>query len=98
MMVAQATTITWELMRYECMKVKILVYQGRFAAETIYRKSYESLATEGEPKEFKTSAKKWTQHYFADPEYRKSYAAKLEAAGYGAGAIELKVFSALSTR
>ncbi len=92
MMVYQATTITWELMRYERMKVKIRVYNGRSAAEAIYRKSYENLATEGEPKEFKSSARKWTQHYFADPEYRKAYAAKLEAAGYGAGAVEAEAF------
>lgn len=67
MMVWQATSITRELMRYERIKVKIPVYQGRSAAEAIYRKTYENLATEGEPKEFKNSAKKWTQHYFADP-------------------------------
>ena len=30
--------------------------------------------------------------YFADPEFRKAYAAKLEAAGYGAGAIEAEAF------
>jgi hypothetical protein len=92
MMVQRATTITWEMMRYERIKVKILVYQGHFAAEAVYRKSYENLATEGEPKEFKNSVRKWTQHYFADPEYRAAYAAKLEAGGYGAGAIEAEGF------
>jgi hypothetical protein len=92
MMVWQAATITWEMMRYERIKVKILVYQGRFAAEAVYRKSYENLATEGEPKEFKNSVRKWTQHYFADPEYRAAYAAKLEAGGYGADAIEAEGF------
>jgi hypothetical protein len=92
MMVKQATSITWELMRYERMKVNILVYQGRSAAEAVYRKSYENLATEGEPKEFKNSVRKWTQHYFADPEYRAAYAAKLEAGGYGADAIEAEGF------
>ncbi len=92
MMVQRATTITWEIMRYECIKVKIVVYQGRFAAEAVYRKSYENLATEGEPKEFKNSVRKWTQHYFADPEYRAAYAAKLEAGGFGAGAVEAEAF------
>jgi hypothetical protein len=92
MMVKQATTITWEMMRYERIKVKILVYQGRFAAEAVYRKSYENLATEGEPKEFRNSIRKWTQHYFADPGYRKAYAAKLESAGYGADAVAVEVF------
>ena len=92
MMVKQATSITWEMMRFERMKIKIQVYHGRSAVEAIYRKTYETLATDGEPKEFKNSAKKWTQHYFTDPEYRKAYAAKLEAAGYGAGAVEVETF------
>ena len=92
MMVKQATTITWEIMRHERFKVKILIYEGRFAVEAIYRKTYENLATDGEPKEFKSSAKKWTEHYFTNPEYRKAYAAKLESGGYGAGAIEVEAF------
>jgi hypothetical protein len=32
--------------------------------------------------------RKWAQHYFANPEYRRVYAAKLEAAGAGAGEAE----------
>jgi len=92
MMVYRATTITWELMRYERLKVKILVYQGRFAAEAVHRRAHEYLATEGEPKNISNSGKKWSQHYFTDPEYRKAYAAKLEAAGFGDGAIDAEAF------
>jgi hypothetical protein len=91
-LVYQATMVTWDLMRLERMKVKILTYQGRFAAENIYRKTSDNLGTEGEAKEAATPARKWAQHYFADPEFRKAYAAKLEAAGYGAGAIEAEAF------
>ena len=92
LLVYLATTVTWDLMRLERMKVKILAYQGRFAAESIYRRTCDNLGTEGEPKEVASSARKWAQHYFSDPEYRKAYAAKLEAAGYGAGAIEAEGF------
>jgi hypothetical protein len=97
-MVQRATTITWEMMRYERIKVQILVYQGRFAAEAVYRKSYENLATEGEPKEFKNSLRKWTQHYFADPEYRAAYAASSKPADTAPTRSKPRVFSARCIR
>jgi hypothetical protein len=92
LLVYQATTITWELMRLDRMKIKILAYQNRHAAEVVYRRTFENLPAEGESEDIKTSARKWGRRYFADPEFRKAYAAKLEAAGYGAGAIEAEAF------
>jgi hypothetical protein len=92
MLVYQATMITWQLMRLERMKVKILAYQQRPAAETVYRRTFDNLSAEGNSGDSKASARKWGLSYFADPEYRKAYAAKLEAAGYGAGAVEAEAF------
>jgi hypothetical protein len=92
MLVYQATMITWQLMRLERMKVKILAYQQRPAAETVYRRTFDNLSAEGNSGDSKASARKWGRSYFADPDYRKAYAAKLEAAGYGAGAVEAEAF------
>jgi hypothetical protein len=91
-LVYQATMVTWDLMRLERMKVKILASQKRPAAESVFRRSFDNVAAEGESEDIKTSARKWGRRYFADPEYRRAYAAKLEAAGYGAGAIEAEAF------
>jgi hypothetical protein len=92
LLVYQATMVTWELLRLERTKVKVLKYQGRFAAEVVYRKSYESLTGEADSKGVAGAARKWGERYFADPEYRKAFAAKLEAAGYGADAVEAEAF------
>jgi len=84
--------ITWKLMRLDRMKSKILACQNRPAAEAVYRRTFDDLSTEGDSEDIGTSARKWGRRYFADPEHRKAYAAKLEAAGYGAGAIEAEGF------
>jgi len=92
LLVYQATMVTWELLRLERTKVKVLKYLGRFAAEAVYRKSHESLTGDTDSKGSAGAARKWGERYFADPEYRKVFAAKLEAAGYGADAVEAEVF------
>jgi hypothetical protein len=81
LLVYQATLLTWQLIRLERTKVKVVKYQGRFAAEAVYRKSYESLTGEADSKSVAGAARKSGERYFADPEYRKAFAAKLEAAG-----------------
>jgi hypothetical protein len=92
LLVYQATTITFELLRLERMQADIVKMQRRPAAEIIYRMASDDVATTDELKDVRAAARKNGRRYFADPEYRKTYVAKLEESGYGAGAVEAEAF------
>ena len=54
-LVYQATMITWELMRLDRMKSKVLACQNRPAAEAVYRRTFDDLSTEGDSEDIRTS-------------------------------------------
>lgn len=90
--VGQATTILWELQRWGDIKLKIIASQGRPAAEVVFRRALDVMAPNERVKDVRAAVCDWANRYFSDHEVRALYDAKLEAAGYGTGAVEAEVF------
>jgi hypothetical protein len=88
MLTLQATIATWELLRYERVKVAILQSLQRSAVEKFHRRMKNLPSTQQDVAEITKSAQKGTHAYFADREYRKHFAAELERNGYGSKAVE----------
>jgi hypothetical protein len=88
----QATIATWELMRYERMKVAIVTNERRSAVESLHRRCSADPSTQDKCNEIRKSAHDGGRTYFADPGYRKKFRVKLEDAGFGPNAVEGTAF------
>ncbi len=90
-LVWQATTLSWELKRWEKMKLKIISSQGRPAAEAVFRRTLHVMVPEGDVEDPKAAARELGYRYFASPDLRSSYDKTLEKAGYGSGAVDAEI-------
>jgi hypothetical protein len=92
-LVLQATTATWELMRYDRMKVAIEANQRRAAVESLHRRTsaIEPLSKEGS-KRIDNSTRDGAATYFTDAAYRTEFAAKLKRAGFASNGVEGEAF------
>jgi hypothetical protein len=92
MLTYQATVAAWELLRFERMKVAIVMSERRSAVESLHRRSATAPSTQGECDDVKKSARSGGVMYFTDPEYRKKFAEKLERDGFGTNGVEAAAF------
>jgi hypothetical protein len=81
MLVYSATVLTWEVMRYDRMKIALMRNQQRPALESLFRKTHEGAAAN-------QNAKEW----FVSPASRAAAARNFEAAGYAPEAVEAEAF------
>ncbi|WP_375775701.1 hypothetical protein ACE103_28130 [Bradyrhizobium sp. ma5] len=89
MLVAQATTISWELMRYDRMKSSVLQLHQHAAVDRVHRRC--NSAASGQKSGPKTEPE-LPMRYFTDPAYRQQFAAKLEQAGFSPVVIEADAY------
>jgi hypothetical protein len=93
LLVYQASVLTMQLIRYERMKVAIVSNQRPPAAESLFRRTHDKKAeSKDELSEARATARESSSMYFADPEYRKKLASKLEKAGYSSEAVDAEAF------
>ena len=91
-LVYTVTLLTWELMRYQRMKVALQRNQQRAAVESLFLKTHEAAMLEGAAPAVRIEANKRADDWFGNPAYREQAAKKFEAAGYGAQAVEAEAF------
>jgi hypothetical protein len=91
-LVYTVTMLTWELMRYQRLKVALLLNQQRAAVESLFRKTHDAAMVKGTGPALTIEANQSARAWFADPAYRAQAAKKFEAAGYAAGAAEAEAF------
>jgi hypothetical protein len=90
--VFNATTLTWELMRYHRMKVAILLNHQRGAVESLFRKTHEGASMAGAESGLRAMASVNADQWFGDAAYRARAAKLFEAAGYASNAVEAEAF------
>ena len=86
------TMLTWELMRYQRMKVALLLNQQRAAVESLFRKTHDAAMVQGTGPALTIEANQSARAWFANPAYRAQAAKKFEAAGYATAAVEAEAF------
>jgi hypothetical protein len=93
LVVYQATVLTWEILRYQRLKVGVLRSHQRPALESLLRKSHVHAATKGGGERFvQVEAHKDATKWFADPASRPALMNAIEKAGYPADALEVEAF------
>jgi hypothetical protein len=88
MLTFQATVAAWELVRFERLKVAIIMNERRSAVESLHRRCAADPSSQDECNDIKKSARNGGMTYFTDPVYRKKFAVKLERAGFASNAVE----------
>ena len=91
-LVFNATTLTWELIRYHRMKVAIQLNQQRGALESLFRKTHEGAAMAGAEAGLRAMASVKAGEWFGHPAHRERAAKRFEAAGYAPNAVEAEAF------
>ena len=89
MLVARATNISWELMRYDRMKALILQHYQHAAADRLHRRCNSSGS--GQKSGSKTGSER-PMRYFTDPAYRQQFIAKLEEAGLSPVVVDTEAY------
>jgi hypothetical protein len=90
--VFNATTLTWELIRYHRMKVAIMHSHQRGAVESLFRKTHEGASMAGAESGLRAMASVNADQWFVDEAYRQRAAKRFEAAGYASNAVEAEAF------
>jgi hypothetical protein len=76
LLVYTVTTLTWDLMRYQRMKVALLINQQRAAVESLFRKTHDAAMIEGAGPALGIEANHSARAWFADPAYRAQAASR----------------------
>jgi len=90
----QATVLTWEVLRYQRMKIGVLDSHQRPALESLFRKiQVRTAARKGVGEAVaKSEARDLAAPWFKDPASRPAIMKMIEAAGYPPNAIEVEAF------
>jgi hypothetical protein len=89
----QATVLTWEVLRYQHMKIGVLRSHERAALESLLRKIQVRTASKGIGEAVaKSEARDLAAPWFKDPASRLAIMKTIEAAGYPPNAIEVEAF------
>jgi len=91
-LVYSATVLTWEVMRYDRMKIALMRNQQRPALESLFRKTHEGAAMEGAAAGLRIAANQNAKEWFVSPASRAVAARNFEAAGYAPEAVEAEAF------
>ena len=93
MAVYQATVLTWDVLRYQNMKIGVLRSHQRPALESLLRKTQVRTATKGLAEGVaKSEARQLAAPWFKDPASRPAMMKALEDAGYPPNALEVEAF------
>jgi hypothetical protein len=89
----QATKLTWDILRYEKMKVGMLLNHRRAALESLLRKIQADTASRGGNSEAALSeARPLAAQWFADPASRPAIIETFGKAGFPANAVDVEAF------
>jgi hypothetical protein len=93
MSVYQATVLTWDVVRYQEMKIGVLRSHERPALESLLCKVHEYAATkDGGGLFVRMAAHKDATKWFADPASRPAIMEKIKNAGFPSNALEVETF------
>jgi hypothetical protein len=93
MAVYQATVLSWDVLRYQNMKIGVLRSHRRPALESLLRKIQVRTATKGLAEGVaKSEARQLAAPWFKDPASRPAMKKALEDAGYPPNALEVEAF------
>ena len=92
MAVHQATVLTWDILRYQEMKVGVLRIHQKSALVSLLSKIHEGAAIKGAEAAILIDANRMAMAWFADPTARPGIIKRIENAGYPANAAEIVAF------
>ncbi|MBR1196658.1 hypothetical protein JQ634_26285 [Bradyrhizobium sp. AUGA SZCCT0240] len=92
MAVYQATVLTWDILRYQDMKVGVLRSHRRSALVSLLSKTHEGAAIPGAEAAVMIDADQKATRWFADPASRPGMAKMIENAGYPQNALDVEAF------
>jgi hypothetical protein len=89
----QATVLTWEVLRYQHMKIGVLRSHERAALESLLRKIQVRTASKGVAEAIaKSEARQLAAPWFKDPASRPPMMKAIENAGFPPNALEVEAF------
>jgi hypothetical protein len=88
----QATTLTFDILRYHEMKVGVLRNHRRPAFESLIHKIHVRRAMKGNESVARTEANQFATQWFSDPASRPAIVELFEKAGYPPNAVEVEAF------
>ena len=92
MAVYQATVLTWDILRYQDMKVGVLRCHQRSALVSLLSKTLEGAAIRGAEAAVTVDADQKATRWFAEPATRPAMIKMFEKAGYPPNAVEVEAF------
>ena len=92
MAVYQATVLTWDILRYQDMKVGVLRSHQRSALVSLLSKTHEGAAISGAEAAVMVDADQKATRWFAEPAIRPAMIKIFEKAGYPPNAVEVEAF------
>ena len=92
MAVYQATVLTWDILRYQDMKVGVIRSHQRAALVSLLMKTHEGAAMKGAEAAVMIDAEQKATRWFSDPACRPAMAKMIENAGYPPNAVEVEAF------
>jgi hypothetical protein len=91
--VYQATVLTWDVLRYQSMKIGVLRSHQRAALESLLAKKHAHAVTKGGTELFvKNEARNDAARWFADPAARPAMMEAIKNAGFPPNALEVEAF------
>jgi hypothetical protein len=96
--VYQATVLTWDILRYQEMKVGVIRVHQKSALVSLLSKAHEGAGIKGAEAAVLIESNQRAKRWFADPATRPASLKMIENAGYPPNAVEVEAFqNALST-
>jgi hypothetical protein len=92
MAVYQATVLTWDILRYQDMKVGVLRSHQRSALVSLLSKTHEGAAISGAEAAVRIDADQKATRWFAEPAIRPAMIKMFEKSGYPPNAVEVEAF------
>jgi hypothetical protein len=90
--VYQVTVLTWEILRYQDMKVSLVRNHQRSALDSMLRKTHEGAMLKGAEQAVKIDADRHAKNWFGNPASRPAMVKAFELAGYSPRAVETLAF------
>ncbi len=92
MAVYQATVLTWDILRYQDMKVGVLRSHQRAALVSLLIKTHEGAVMKGAEAAVLIDAEQKATRWFTDPASQPAMVKMIENAGYPPNAVEVETF------
>jgi hypothetical protein len=90
--VYQVTVLTWEVLRYQVMKVALLHNYQRPALDSLLRRTHEGATLKGAEQVVKLDADQRAKNWFRDPASRPAMVKAFEVEGYSSHAVDAMAF------